>query len=188
MPVKYKSDQWYESEPINITTGDVQIGSVTVSNTPLPTSVIGNVTISNTARTITGNLTISDSKAFIGLVTIGGGLSNVAPIGNVTLSDSKTFIGAVSVAEASYTYTRITTNTTIAALGAAGILKSLVISMPSLVTTIVYDSTLPSGTVLLKFGVNPPMGVYELNAKVANGVSVDTTSAGATPELLVLAK
>lgn len=66
------------------------------------------VTVSNVARTITGNLTLSDPKGFIGLVTVVGSLSAAAGnitlddgsltgiVGNVTLSDAKTYIGLVT--------------------------------------------------------------------------------------------
>lgn len=70
------------------------------------TSWIGIATVwqASSARTITGNLTLTDSKSFIGLVTVGGGVLNtitavtditnpVAIKGNLTLSDSKAFIG-----------------------------------------------------------------------------------------------
>ena len=58
---------------------------------------VGIVTIANTnIRAIAGNVTLSDAKTYIGLVTIGGGLSNVTALGNLTLSDSKGFIGLVT--------------------------------------------------------------------------------------------
>lgn len=63
------------------------IGIVTVANP----GASGNVTLDPGSRTgILGNLTLSDSKGFIGLVSIAG---NVGINGNVTLSDSKGFIG-----------------------------------------------------------------------------------------------
>src|SRR3990167_655682 len=69
---------------------------------------IGIVTVTNLDRTITGNVTLSDSKTFIGLTTTTLGASPAfigivtitnrdrTLIGNVTLSDSKTFIGLVT--------------------------------------------------------------------------------------------
>ena len=81
------------------------------------------VNVVNTARSITGNVTLSDAKTYIGLVTstpaspttvTHAGLITLAPLsnigfatvntaniartitGNVTLSDSKTFIGLVT--------------------------------------------------------------------------------------------
>lgn len=42
-----------------------------------------------------GNVTISDSKGFIGLVSVGGG--NLGLVGNVTLTDSKSYIGLTTV-------------------------------------------------------------------------------------------
>lgn len=102
-------------------TGTKFIGIVTVAN---PSSFTGNLTLDAGSRTgILGNLTLSDSKGFIGLttsvigsplpaganfiglVTVVGSLSPAAGnvtldpgsktqiAGNITLSDSKTFIG-----------------------------------------------------------------------------------------------
>lgn len=79
------------------------IGIVTVAN---PSSFTGNITLDAGSKTqIVGNITLSDPKGFIGLVTIVGSLSPAAGnitldpgsrtgiVGNVTLSDSKGFIG-----------------------------------------------------------------------------------------------
>lgn len=73
------------------------------------------VAVSNIARTITGNVTLSDSKTYIGLVTATPvGLVTVIQgtspwvssiIGNLTLSDSKGFIGLVTVANVARTIT-----------------------------------------------------------------------------------
>ncbi len=87
-------------------------GNLTIDSIANPIALKGNLTIDSIANPIAlkGNLTLSDSKGFIGLVTIGGGLSNVAIVGNVTisgtsnvavlgnvtLSDSKGFIGLVT--------------------------------------------------------------------------------------------
>lgn len=90
----------------------------------LVTSNVGNVTIDSGNISLKGNITISDSKGFIGLTTtvIGSAptiyavvntqataSSNVTLdpgsktgiVGNVTLSDSKTFIGLTTVVQAS---------------------------------------------------------------------------------------
>src|SRR3990167_6042281 len=89
---------------------------VTVANTPLSTTFSGNVTLDDGSLTgIIGNITISDSKGFVGLVSVSG-FVNPLPItfsgnvtldvgslagirGNLTLSDSKGYIGLVSVAQ-----------------------------------------------------------------------------------------
>jgi hypothetical protein len=92
-----------------VNTGAAGVGNsiVTIANTPLDTRIIGNVTL-------------SDAKTFVGLVSVSGfttplpvsqsgtwtvqpgNTANTTPwlvsaIGNVTLSDSKTFVGLVSV-------------------------------------------------------------------------------------------
>lgn len=83
-------------------------GNVTVEQgtTPWATSFSGNITLDEGSLTgIRGNVTLSDPKGFIGLVTVVGSLSPAAGnvtldsgsltgiVGNVTLSDSKTYIG-----------------------------------------------------------------------------------------------
>ncbi len=72
------------------------LGNLTLSD---PKGFIGLVTVvqSSSARTITGNITLSDAKTYVGLVTATiGNTPNVAVVGNVTLSDSKTYIGLVT--------------------------------------------------------------------------------------------
>lgn len=60
-----------------------------------------NVTLDPGSRTgIVGNVTISDSKSFIGLVTVGNVVSTTFS-GNVTLSNSQNFIGLVTVVQSS---------------------------------------------------------------------------------------
>ena len=80
------------------------IGIVTVAN---PSSFTGNITLDPGSLTgIRGNLTLTDSKGFIGLVTVGNIVSTTFSgnvtldagsktqiVGNVTLSDPKTYIG-----------------------------------------------------------------------------------------------
>jgi len=86
----------------------IGFSTVNVANT-VPITFAGNVTLDAGSKTqIIGNVTLSDSKGFIGLVSIGGGVINtvsavtditnpVALKGNLTLSDSKGFIGLVSI-------------------------------------------------------------------------------------------
>jgi hypothetical protein len=84
-------------------------GNMTLSDSK---TYIGLVTVTqaNSARTITGNLTLSDPKGFIGLVTIVGSLSPAA--GNITLdAGSKTgIVGNVTLSDAK-TYIGLTTTT-----------------------------------------------------------------------------
>lgn len=186
MPRRYASDEWSEPEQVELVGSTVNVGNVTIAGGEV--SLKGNVTLDvGSLVGVRGNLTLSDSKGYIGLVTIGH-TPNVAVVGNLTLSDPKTFIGLVSTADPSYTYTRVSSNTTVAALAAAGIFKSIFIGIASTPTITVYDSAVPSGTVVAQFGVNPPIGTYEFNAKVANGLSVDATAAGVVPMITILAK
>lgn len=122
---------------VNTGAAGVQNSIVTVANTPLDVRNIGNVTVEqgddpwNVA--VKGNVTLSDSKGYIGLVTataVQGGNWDVAVtrgnvtveqgdnpwvssiVGNVTLSDPKTFIGLVTVVQSSAART-ITGNVTL---------------------------------------------------------------------------
>ena len=83
------------------------IGIVTVAN---PGSLNGNLTLDAGSKTqIVGNVTLSDPKGFIGLVTVVGSLAPAAGnvtldpgsktgiVGNVTLTDSKAYIGLTTV-------------------------------------------------------------------------------------------
>jgi len=99
-----------------LTTGAAYVGLVTVANT-VPVTFSGNVTLDvGSLVGIRGNVTLSDSKGYIGLVTntqtnailagtnyIGlatidiGSNNNVAIKGNVTLSDPKASIGLVTL-------------------------------------------------------------------------------------------
>lgn len=78
--------------------GDRYIG-LTTTTLGVGDRYIGLVTVTqaSSARTITGNLTLSDSKGYIGLVTVTQASSARSITGNLTLSDSKTGIGLVSV-------------------------------------------------------------------------------------------
>lgn len=80
-----------------VNTGAAGVGQsiVTVAN---PISIAGNVTLDAGSRTgILGNVTISDSKGFIGLTTVVQSSSVRSITGNLTLSDPKGFIGLVTI-------------------------------------------------------------------------------------------
>ena len=83
--------------------GDNNIGNVdVVTNTAWsdPNTFIGLVTNtpSNTARSITGNLTITDSKGFIGLTTVVQSSTSRSLVGNVTIdSGTVSITGNVTV-------------------------------------------------------------------------------------------
>lgn len=131
------------------------------------------VTVANPVS-IAGNITISDSKGFIGLVTIGGGTvgtsfsgnvtldagSKTGIVGNVTLSDSKAFIGLTTVVQAS-SVRSIAGNVTLDAGSRVGVLGNITLSDPktfiglvtvvqsSAVRSIAGNITITSGTVSL---------------------------------------
>lgn len=91
--------------------GNVTIDSGVITTITNPVAIKGNLTIDSGNISLKGNVTLSDPKGFIGLVTVGGGTvgttfsgnvtldegSKTGIVGNVTISDSKSFIGLVSV-------------------------------------------------------------------------------------------
>lgn len=76
-----------------IAAGDNNIGNVDIASIAAGVNSIGfaTVVVSNLARTITGNLTLSDPKGFIGLVTVANTARTIT--GNITLSNPNTYIG-----------------------------------------------------------------------------------------------
>lgn len=81
-----------------LSAGAAFVGIVTVAN---PSAFTGNVTLDAGSKTgIVGNLTLSDSKGFIGLVTVGGGAA---------WADPKTYIGLVTATLAGSVNTGMTT-------------------------------------------------------------------------------
>ncbi len=215
MGLKYKSDEWYESEPVNVTMSGAYIGLATVDiGDQKNVSLKGNVTLSypkgyiglvsvaqplNT--TLSGNVTISDSKGYIGLVSVAQPL-NTAVLGNVTISDSKGYIGLVSCAtvnattnmvtlisgedqtnnvmmvEGQFSYGGLIAASTVAIKGAAGLLHTINIGAISCPSIIVYDSTVPSGTIIHRFNAGAPIGTYTFDVKFPTGLSLDAILGG----------
>jgi hypothetical protein len=83
--------------------------------------------------------------------------------------------------EQRYTYTTLTSATTVAVKAAAGYLQRVVIGMPSCPTITLYDSTVPSGTVMFRFHAGYPVGSYEFNQSFLTGLSADAVSGGVAP-------
>lgn len=88
---------------LTIDSGNISLkGNVTIDSIANPIALKGNVTISGTVNIAAlGNLTLTDSKTFIGLVTATS-IQGTTPwsssiVGNITLSDPKGFIGLVTL-------------------------------------------------------------------------------------------
>lgn len=116
MPIRYQSeiiDKIFDSSNNSVRTSlvtvDVQIGAVEIKDGTTDARAAVNSANALAVAAI-GNLTLSDSKGFIGLVTVGNTVattfsgnitldagSRTAIAGNVTLSDSKGYIGLVTV-------------------------------------------------------------------------------------------
>lgn len=143
------------------------------------------VNVSNLARTITGNMTLTDSKGFIGLVTV----NPHAILGNVTLSDPKTFIGSVTVGGyMGWTYSFISNSSGAIVKSGTGMLHAIVVGMPSLASCVIYDQTTPATPILgtLAQGINP--GTYYYDCLFANGLTISLASTAVLPQLTVMYK
>ena len=86
---------------VNTSAPGVGNSIVTVANLPLSTLLIGNVTLSD-SKTYIGLVSVSHAawtnpNTFIGLVTAVPSTTSRSIVGNVTISDSKGFIGLTSV-------------------------------------------------------------------------------------------
>ena len=119
---------------------------------------------------------------FIGLVTV----VNASP---VTLGMSPNFVGLATVDvgnDAKYSYTAFTSCSTIAIKATAGFVHLFNIGRPSCPTITLYDSAVPSGTMLHRIGANYPMGSHKLDVSFANGLTLDATAGpDITPQILV---
>lgn len=155
------------------------VGIMTVAN-PV-TSFLGNVTLDAGSRTgIVGNVTLSDPKGFIGLVTATGSLSFG---GNVTLNPSPNFIGLATVVAStigSYSYLNMASNTTITAKSGSGLLHTLVINTRGTGSNcIVYDSLLPSGTKIATIDTTLSTTAFVYDISFATGLTFAMAGAGA---------
>lgn len=100
------------------------------------------VTQASAVRSLTGNLTLSDSKAYIGLVTVTQASATRSILGNVTLSDPKTFIGLVTSVPSSTTRSIIGNVTVLI----AGTTKTLVTQPVAFALTSVSTIAVPTNT------------------------------------------
>lgn len=150
-------------------------GSVTVKqgDSPWVSSIPSGVTAyqgtSPWVSSILGNVTISDSKGFIGLVTVVQSSTSRSIVGNLTLSDSKGFIG-------------LTTTTLGASPAFVGIVT--IANQPALVAGVAYVGlvTVDIGT---QNGVAVKGNVTLSDAKTFIGLT--TTTLGASPAFIGIA-
>lgn len=75
---KYKSDEWYESEPVTVTLGSVNIGSATVYNA-VGGSWIGLASVS-------GKVGLNTGANWAGLASVSGSVKNAGVQGTPTTS------------------------------------------------------------------------------------------------------
>lgn len=154
------------------------IGIVTIAN---PSSFTGNVTLDDGSLTgIVGNVTLSDSKGFIGLTT-----SVVASIVTVSAKVTETHgpgyednVTGRAVVELRYTPTNLTSITTLSIDPTPGFLHGIWVGAISCPSTILYNNTVPSGTILTRIPCGMPVGFYQFNGEYSVGLTVDSVAGG----------
>lgn len=190
----------------NLTINSGVITTVTaVTDITNPIALKGNLTINS--GTITAVTDITNPVALKGNVTLDDG-SIVNLIGNVTISDSKGFIGLVSCAsiqgtasmstliagedqtndvlkvEGQFTNTTYVSNSTSAVKSAAGLLHVVNIGNISCPTIALWDNIIPSGTLIHRIYPNAPVGTYIFDSKFTTGLTIDVT-AGVAPAVQI---
>lgn len=79
----------------------------------------------------------------------------------------------------------VTANTTTNIKASAGVFHSMNISQISCPTILIYDSALPSGTVIHTFHPGSPSGNYIFDVNFDNGLTFDALEAGVAPQVQV---
>lgn len=156
-----------------ISAGDIEIGAVEIKDGTSDTRAAVNAGLALQVAPI-GNVTLSDSKGFIGLVTVGNTIastftgnltldagSKTQIAGNVTLSDSKTYIGLVTVTQASSART-ITGNITLSDP------KTFIGLVTVTDDAYSFNNFAGDGTVLIKSGAGK-LHTLTINAKSVGG-------------------
>lgn len=94
-------------------------------------------------------------------------------------------LAGVLKVEQRYSHSLITSATTVAVLTAAGFVHSFNVGMPSCPTISFYDSPLPGSNLIQRLHAGYPVGTHLLNVSVLNGFTVDATSGGVAPSIMV---
>ena len=159
-----------------------QIGSVTIANQqPLVTGLawIGFATTNQVNQPA-----LVASSAYIGLASVNIG-AGAAWIGLATVANTDPLLisgedqtNDVLKTEQQFSYTTLTSASTVAVKAAAGFVHLFAVGMPSCPTTIFYDNTVPSGTILHRIAAGHPMGSFPLDVKFTTGLSLDAIAGG----------
>lgn len=197
-----------------LTTGTAWIGFATVSQTNQPALVASSAYIGLASVNIGGTLpALIAGSAYIGLATVTQAnqpalVASSAYIGLATTvnATSTAWIGLATVAntdpllrsgedqtndvmktEQQFSYTALTSVSTIAIKASAGFLHLFNIGMPSCPTIIFYDNTTPNGTVLHRIAAGYPMGSHPMDMKFTTGLSLDAIASGGgvIPQIVV---
>lgn len=174
---KYESDEWYESEPVTLSVGEVNVGLVTVANAvTLDSSVadIGFATVSNIAW--------PDPKTYIGLVTVANAITldaGVAGVGFATVDVVNTVTTNVAqTPQFSAKYTSGPTTDWIIK-GSAGFVHSIAVGAANATGTVEISDHATDGDgnivlTLLDNDVGPK--VYPVNMAMSTGITLDVTN------------
>jgi hypothetical protein len=147
------------------------------NNSPFPVSVV-------TASTVPVSL-VTPSLIPVSVITSIATGSNI--IGKVGLSEQiagEDLVTDVLKVEHRYYSSTLTSATTLAVKATAGFLHRIVIGMPSTPTLSLYDNTVPGGTLIMRLHAGYPVGSHEFNITFNNGLTVDASSGGVSPQVL----
>lgn len=104
-----------------------------------------------------------------------------------TLVAGEDITNDVMKVEQRYSYTTLTSSSTVVAKSGAGHWHGFSLGFPSCPTISFYDNTVPGGTLIYRIHAGYPVGTYELNISVLTGLTADAvgSGAGAAPMLLI---
>jgi len=172
MAYKYKSDEWYESEPVNVTVGTVAIGSATVYNA-VGASYIGLASV-NISPIPTG-------AAWIGLVSTA---SINGDVNLATLISGEDQTNDVMKVEGQFSTTVLNSATSVLVKGSAGFLHCINVGVMSSPSISIFNAITPTGTPIFTLAPGAPVGTYLFDVNMATGITLNAQG-GAAPIIQV---
>lgn len=124
---------------------------------------------------------LPSGTSFIGLATVTIGSGNATIQAVVTETSAPGYednVAGVAKVELRYTPTSFTSVSTLAVDATPGFLHGIWVGAVSCPSTILYNNTVPSGTILTRIPCGMPVGFYQFNGEYTVGLSVDTVAGG----------
>ena len=124
---------------------------------------------------------LPSGTAFIGLATVTIGSGNATIQAVVTETSAPGYednVAGVAKVEQRFTPTSFTSVSTIAIDTTPGYLQGIWVGAVSCPSTILYNNTVPSGTVLTRIACGMPVGFHPFYGEYTVGLSVDTVAGG----------